>query len=562
MTEAIRRAFLLLPKEMSEYMIVNSISPHTPKVAHLSSSTKGPETSAYYFLAKCFDTVSSEESVKILKEIKKLQCNDKENRHYGCLRWYREESEIFDTNGAFFVLLPIALSYVFFSEKMSSEERQIIEEMLSVSAEWFRGECRGPLYYTNKIVSDGAILTLISEITGKYRGECLDFWNSWVEYAETYGFGWGENLSDTYAVIILRALIIASAFIDDAELSERIKSKTSELLDYLSFHEGCEFVPTVRTYNFSGDISYGGEFYKTVFNPECLDSFAALVTSYVINRLADTVALRKNTDKEDVRIQRVFGDSYAYTYKSPRVRLGSLSRFPVMPGCYQREGWGLGWQSMPVSAMIRDRYISFLRLRTETRESTHSHPAKDKHSAYLYNRLFEDGEIPSYNTATAQEGNIVIAVRTVSHIANTARLFVDEWCTPGECEVECLKLDGRTWYIIDGSVALCPLCGIYSKSKKREEPTTQIMKERGFTTVSTVISRSEEDVLIRADYTECAWVIAVSENGRTDIEKIEIIDTEIADKKVPRNEKTMPRKITVRNGEKELSLTYDPYDFV
>ena len=115
MTEAIKEAFLSLPSEMSDYMIVNSISPHTPKVAHLSSSTKGPETSAYYFLSKCFDTVESDKALKILKEIKKLQCTDKENKHYGCLRWYREEPEIFDTNGAFFVLFPIALSYGLFA---------------------------------------------------------------------------------------------------------------------------------------------------------------------------------------------------------------------------------------------------------------------------------------------------------------------------------------------------------------------------------------------------------------------------------------------------------------
>ena len=221
MIERIRKTFLRLPREMSDYMIVNGISPHTPSVAHLESSTKGPETSAYYFLSRCFDTIDDSDAVRILKEIKMLQCIDKKDEHYGCLRWYREEPYIFDTNGAFFVLLPIALSYVFFAHKKSKEEKDIIIEMLSVSAEWFKKECEGPLFYTNKIVSDGAILALISKITNKYKDTSIAFWNSWLDYADTHGFGWGENLSDTYSVIILRALIIAASVIDDESLSEK-----------------------------------------------------------------------------------------------------------------------------------------------------------------------------------------------------------------------------------------------------------------------------------------------------------------------------------------------------
>ena len=67
------------------------------------------------------------------------------------------------------------------------------------------------------------------------------------------------------------------------------------------------------------------------------------------------------------RNENVYEDSYAYTWKNNDLRLGSITHFPVMPCSYQNsvkhkngyvQTYGLGWQSMPGSAMVGD-FVSF-----------------------------------------------------------------------------------------------------------------------------------------------------------------------------------------------------------
>jgi len=558
MLDRIRKRFCDLPCEMQEHMLVLKKRPHTPSVEGLKRCCDGRESGAYYFLARYFDLIEDAQAEGMVSEMMKLQNTDETDRLYGCMRWYREEPYIFDTNGAFFVLLPFALAYVLCEEKMTAKEKDGICQMLERGGKWFLKECAGPIYYTNKITSDGAILALIAKATGKYREECNAFWNAWTEYADELGWGWGENISDCYSLITLNALSAACLAIVDEDIKTKIEQKRQELLLYVSFHGGKEFVPSVRSYNFRGDINYGGAIYKTLFQPEQIVCFADLMSAVVVNRSLVSTEAFGNSSATCVKTQRIFRDSYAYTWKGNGLRMGSISEFPAMPGCYQNDSWGLGWQSMPVSAMVEGEYISFLRFRTKVNGNTHSHPAQDKHSAFLYNRLFEDGTIPDYLTKTAQNENIIVAVRRISHIANTAEFIGDEWCIPGDKEIKIHQTENALWYVVDEKIALCPLKCVSVDGTQRENPTVRIFKENGFTTISSILYEGENK-LLRSGYTETAWVIVGCENGVCCLDGITVADEEIPDRTVPRMPWMQKRRIVVQDEKKTVTLEYDPY---
>lgn len=555
MLNRIKNRFGELPCELSDSMVILHSKPHTPSIESLPVCSSGRETGAYYFLARYFDMISDNDAEGIVAEIMKLQNTDESDRLYGCMRWYREEPYIFDTNGAFFVLLPFALAYVLCENKLTDKEKDGIRLMLSRGGKWFLKECRGPIFYTNKITSDGAILALISKATGEYKEECREFWNSWTAYADELGWGWGENTSDTYSLIILNALSAACFAIADEEIKAKIEKKRHELLEYVSFHEGKEFIPSIRSYNFSGDINYGGSIYKALIKPERITTFADLMSAVVINITSASTDTFGDIASKGVKTQRIFKDSYAYTWKGEGLRLGSVSEFPAMPGCYQKDSWGLGWQSMPVSAMVEGEYVSFLRFRTKVNGNVHSHPAQDKHSAFLYNRLFEDNNIPDYKTKSAQNENIAIAVRSISNIANTAEFICDEWCIPGDREVKQYKM----WYVVDDKIAVCPLDTIAFGDTKRTKPTVKVVKENGFTTISSIIYEGENRI-VPIKRTELAWVVVLCEKGIECLDKITVTDEVTEDRYVPREADYTIRKITVFDGEKEAILEYDPYE--
>ncbi|MFD2880911.1 hypothetical protein ACFTAO_41190 [Paenibacillus rhizoplanae] len=48
-----------------------------------------------------------------------------------------------------------------------------------------------------------------------------------------------------------------------------------------------------------------------------------------------------------IREERIFDASRAYTWIGQHTRLGSINRFPVMPGSYQHPSWGAGLAELP-----------------------------------------------------------------------------------------------------------------------------------------------------------------------------------------------------------------------
>lgn len=371
----------------------------------------------------------------MLSEIAKLQDIEPDSKTYGCMRWYREEPCIRDTNGAFFVLKPIVMTMLFCAKEVSESEQAIILSMLRTAGRWFLNECTNHGYfYPNKIASDGAMLlaigTLIRDDT--LLSHAQTFWDEWIDYVDKYGWGWGENASECYSSITASALDLALCCLEEhTERFRKLFKARSILMDYIAYHDGYEFVPAIRTYNFEGlvrnkNLMNVAHITDELFRPQDSGIEYENLATMILHQLSPEYVPRP--DENSFHTEKIFGNAYAATYKGRNIRLGTVSRFPVMPGCYQNVGWGLGWQSAPVSVLALKHETGFLRFAAVCGEKLHTHPAYDKRYAYLHTHLFSDENIPEINTFCNQVNHTAVIVRTVSHIANKASYLADEWC--------------------------------------------------------------------------------------------------------------------------------------
>lgn len=524
--------------------------PHTKDIEALESCCSGVETANYYFLCKYFNVDIPGEFV--LTQLAALQDTDKSSDKYGCMRWYREEPCIRDTNGAFFVLKPLAAAMLICSDKLNVTEQNLIKEMLNKGLHWFKKECRDHgLFYPNKIVSDGALLSCIAHITNdeSAKNDALTFWNKWLNYTKNYGWGWGENTSACYASIIIEALELAAASMkNESHIYIELIKLRNVLLNYMDFHDELEYIPSIRSYNFAGKIknSYIVNYISQIITPSNLpgDTNYKKLSALILHQHSPEYI--KDDNNENFRKEHIYANSYAYTYKGSNIRLGTISHFPVMPGCYQNSGWGLGWQSMPISVLAVNHGVSYLRYTAVSDKKLRTHPAYDKHSAYLSTALFSDENIPDISTVSYQDENIALIIRQISHIANKAESVADEWFVPGfseDCEVY------KGWFIINYGDCILAVKPLNNQAKS-------YVDQNGLHISQSIYSGEEKTLIIRKALT--IWAVAVFDNTEDYKNRIEQVIAKVSNEQdlyIPRE---IP-KYSIKCG--SIEATYDPENY-
>jgi len=526
--------------QLDNGMVRTDTQPHTRDIEALPSACSGPFTGSYYFLCKYYDV--SVDGETLLAEIAKLQDVDEKSPTYGCCRWYREEPCIRDTNAAFFVLLPIIEALLFCGEKISNREREILSPVIERATVWFARECEERGYhYPNKIMSDGALLLALAKlgVNHELRKKAYDFWNGWIVYTEKYGWGWGENTSKVYTGIMISALDVALSCLDaDEALYAKLFGLRKRLRDYRAFHgEDYEFVPSIRTYNFQGLAVTGSAHGASVMSPY------QRLANQLAGQLAPQYTPAPFGDK--FHKEHIFGNSCAFTYKGEKIRLGTINQFPVMPGSYQNEGsWGLGWQSMPVSVLALNHETSFLRFASVAGGKLRTHPAMDKHSAFLDNALFGDENIPDVFTLSNQRENMAVVVRTMSHIANQCAYLADEWYMQ-HFDGEIKAYNG--WVILDYGD-----CMFAVKALNGE---INVIRDGEKVKLAQVLYEGEEKLLTKRRLTT-AWAVAVfdgNDNAESKLDEIQTSYEIIRDLRYARPV-AKPFKVTCGSAE----LCFDP----
>ena len=428
---------------------------HTAEVSKLEAVHPGRTTTLVYAAGRFTGNIDCKEGVLILREVQKLQVTEPNDRLYGCFRWYREETKPNDTNAAFFTLEPLVVIRLLHPGILDESEKDIIDRMLHVSAGWFTRECSNPiLYYTNKIISDGAMLAAIGRITNDMAayGLAIDFFGKWLDYTENRGYGWGENLSLGYNSVILRAFNIIMKALDtesDARMIERFRIQEKNILDIFRFYNGHEFVPTIRSYNIKGNPRPWSLVYNLAgvrgfgFLDGNQETFGSGIGDAVFRLTADYMIYgsRLYLDEDDyvsknmenpLKVPRsgvfsIMDERKAYAWLGKNGGIGSIDEFPVIDGSYQYKRWGLGWQSFPVSVIVYDNQVSFLRFYVDDGTLIRCHPHKDKHTAFLDPALFKESFYPEVRTSCRQSGQTLVVFRNLNGLRNYAEHISDSF---------------------------------------------------------------------------------------------------------------------------------------
>lgn len=456
---------------------------HTREAAKYDYCHNAPLTAAWYSIGTVMGKINKEEGLVILDALEKQQITDYRSPHFGCMRWYREESKVYDTNGAFFVQRSLLVTRKLMPEYLFDSHKVIIDRILARGAKWFARELAAPIYYySNKILSDGAMLLGIASLTGskEYYNIAKDFFENWIEYTKTRGWGWGENLSIGYNGVIFSALKLAliSLEADDIDLKLEIEKIMAEQLDFFRFYNGYEITPAIRNYNYDGQarvwslvynlaqVAGNGIEEKDVISAADAVCLVALFDDELYYNEQDYVKrnLRNEQAVPRVRITRIFDDKYSYSWAGKNGSIGTINKFPVIDGSYQHPTWGLGWQCMPVNFVVYEAQTSYLRWRVNTGKNMRYHP---KHN-YLSPALFDESHYPDVKTNCDQNNNVCIAVRSMRKINNSVSEISDELFVPRfyDYDIQLVEINTneRQWYALcfnNATVLISPLLGIF-----------------------------------------------------------------------------------------------------
>ncbi|GGD80254.1 hypothetical protein [Paenibacillus nasutitermitis] len=554
---------------------------HTAEGSQVLEAHDGRSTAAYYAIGTALGVLEETQGLQILQSLADLQITDKTSSYYGAFRWYREETRVNDSNAAFFILMPLVVLRLYLEEKVPATHRELLDRMLDQGADWFEHELEEAiLYYSNKIVSDGALLLAISKIRSlpHHYQAGVAFFERWMDYTCCRGWGWGENISLVYIQIIMNALQIAkvSLHAEDQGLLERIRTVMDGLVDYVRFHEGYEFVPAIRSYNVQGELHPSSLMWRLA-GMETRLSLEAETGGGLWNGLSyllfeeklwqEKTALKLPVGRS--RTERIMDSSYAYTWVGVTGRIGSVNRFPVIAGSYQWPTWGLAWQSYPVSLAVEGHQVSYLRWYANTGESVRTHPAAYQ-KAYLGPALFQETWYPDTQLRSIQENNAVLAVRSMSQIHNQVSELSDEWVVnrwTGEPGTG-LGADGREWTILQypqSAVLIAPLLGIAYGELARQMPALHLVMD-GDTLRLRQVLYAGESVLLQQPRLESGWAIYYADGMSSLSEatafaaRLRLVESSYKDGEVPRETYMEIRSATLFEGDRKLAeLILDPH---
>ncbi|MEK4004345.1 hypothetical protein [Paenibacillus sp. FSL H3-0333] len=556
---------------------------HTRQISQLAYCHEARFSAGYYAYGTLLGRLEEQAGLEMLVAIAGLQFTDPEHPDYGGFLWYREEKVIQDSNAAFFILMPLITVRLCKPEVFPASHLEVMQRMFGHAAAWFSRECRTPeLFYPNKTMSDGAMLLAIAHFLDEpeYLQTASGYFARWAEYTGRRGWGWGENISLVYQGVMMNALRIACFVLQqhDRELSGQLSERMDTLKSILVFHDGEELVPTIRSYNFRGETERPSLLW-VIAGVTGLDRLAE--QTFSLNDVAALLLFEEELLQGGDPLaalpvprmleERIFDASRSYTWIGQHTRLGSINRFPVMPGSYQHPVWGLGWQSFPVSFSVKDQQVSYLRWYVDDSASVRTHPAEDYRTAYLMPALFAEPLYPEVETRTAQQANALVVVRSMTRLHNRAAEIADEWVIhryDGEVERVVNAAGDREWLVLrypGCAVAVTALKCIAAGADARAALPVTVVREEGRIRLRQVLYSGSGSMLAQARL-EAGWaVVCLDEAAESaDIQKlldtVTVEDTLRDDREVPREPWALVRSIVLTAGHQPpVQLNVDPY---
>ena len=524
----------------------------------------------------------------VIEALLRLQVTTPGSPRFGCSRWYGEETQVYDTNAAFFICRLLVVRWLLEPDPATTALGPLLRPYFERSAVWFAQECREPsLYYPNKIISDGCLCLALAHILDDKAllATANAFLTRWCSYTEKRGWGWGENLSVVYTSVILDAFWLALHFLPRGDLRHRLLTLHDELLANLAFHAPEQPVPAIRTYNFTGETRCHGGIYAVLglstaepgTSPAWLNALLLRMSGADVQEHVSRLRVAPVSAAPRRREQRIFDDTVASTYIEGSARLGAVNRFPVMPGCNQHPTWGLGWQSMPVSFAVAGRNYGFLQWTTRLADGgRRGHPAAGFHGGYSAPALFAEKELPETLSLSHHQDRVAVTVRSIFHLANVAEEIVDQWRIPGfsgECRVDGQVVQSpqsasaAEWVLLvypEATVAIRPLLRLAVGAESPTAAPVEVAWEEGALLLRQTLWRGPAQRLDQ-QRAEAGWVtvilpgVAEAAEASRRLADYRVEENWLVDGELPRQAWQHIRRVHVHGPDANLVLEVDPW---
>jgi hypothetical protein len=414
---------------------------HTTPVRDDERIHPAPSAAARLLLAAQARQLGDVDVMAVLRAIRRMQTLNGHGKGHGELRWYWEETGPVDHNGSFFTAMSLIALHYGHADQLTADQRQALMKLFGDLRVWFASQAaEREFYYPNRYLGDLVCAWLLGEVTGvgdadgKLQAAMLEA----AEYWASHDWGWGEHLSDIYSGICLDELSALLLFSErlPPDVRRAYKSLFDDLLALDDTFGDLPRVPAIRTYAFTetptrvryrGTIAAlpkaGGPIAQPatpVMPPEAGGVFrhrpplGATLYEKGWHKLAPS-PWAAGTDV----VIPCHGGALATAHMESDVRIGSLSRFPVMEGTDQPK-WGMSWQSAPVALLRREGDWGFLQWESKEGDRVRAHPANDMFTSYHDNALCADDACNVVGrTFSLQRGGDVLVVRRMPRVVSS-----------------------------------------------------------------------------------------------------------------------------------------------
>ncbi len=415
---------------------------HTAPVAALQEVHPGTNASSRLIVAAQRRQLQAFPCTQVLEALTRLQVRDASEQH-GCSRWYAEEPHPVDSNASFFICLNLLVLNRCYREDLDELQDQLLQDLLRAFLPWFKGEAReGKVHYPNKFLGDLVCLWLLLESQEEDPSPYEEILLRAARYWQDSSWGWGEHLSDVYSNILLdelSCLLLLSTQLPE-ELRQAYEALFRNLLQLEDQYAGGPRVPCIRSYalnqgiphnNYRSKIRVYDEAELPRHNPEAVPhSYILPFGQALMEQGWEELAGEPAPLQERFEVN-CFGGAQGFVERQGESRLGVLSAFPVMPDT-DHSRWGLSWQSMPLAFFRSPGDWGLLRWSATEHGIERSHPARNKHDAYLQNALSDQVIPPIVGLTRSQrhQGQLVVE-RCMPRISKEWTQVADRFCLTG-----------------------------------------------------------------------------------------------------------------------------------
>ncbi|MFD1903933.1 hypothetical protein ACFSQ7_07410 [Paenibacillus rhizoplanae] len=203
--------------------------------------------------------------------------------------------------------------------------------------------------------------------------------------------------------------------------------------------------------------------------------------------------------------------------------------------------------------------MSYLRWYVDDSTAVRTHPAEEYRSAYLMPALFAGPLYPEVETRSAQQGNALVVIRSMTRVHNRAAEIADEWLVhryDGEVEAVVNTAGDREWLVLrypDCAVAVTALRGLDSKAEAHAVLPVTVVREEGRIRLRQVLY-SGSGSMLALPRLEAGWAVvcldeaAESADIQQQLDTVTIEDTQRDDREVPREPWAQIRSIRLTAG--------------